>query len=619
MHEQGDYSSSDARYTDGHMAVGNDPLDTLRARLYAPKPTQTVTPEVLSQGRPASTGAWTPPPPPIIKPARTKLPLSLWFLIGAGAFFAIAGIIAALFIVFGGRSVSASNVTIDVQGPTTIASGDTVPILISIKNNNPVPMNAATITVNLPDGTRNADNTDQALDQYSDTLGDIAPGTEVQRTVRAVLFGAENQALTIPIHVEYHTTGSNATTMKDQNYILTVTTSPVSVGVTGVTQVTSGQPVTLRVSVRSNATTALSNISLLAQYPFGFVATNATPAATSGSYFALGTFAPGEEKIVTVTGTLTGSEGDQQVFHFTAGTAKSDGSAALGLSYMSSDAIVAIAKPLLGLTVALNRASDDPVTVPAGQPVQGTVSWLNSLTDPVANAQVSVTFSGTAFDPNTVVAQNGFYRSSDNTIVFDKDSNPNLALLQPNDSGTGAFSFTPRSGVRNPTVILNFMVTGTRGGTTGGTLTSTATRTVKIGTDVSLSSKIQHATGPTPPTPNTPTTYTVTLNAVNSINSVGGVIVTTILPSYVTFTGQVSGSQTPITYDDSSRTVSWAIGDLASGANASATFNVSLLPSVSQKGTSPIVIPTQTLTGTDRFTQAQVTASADALVSDTVK
>ncbi|MDB5237127.1 MAG: hypothetical protein JWL88_229 [Parcubacteria group bacterium] len=605
------------------MAAENDPLETLRARLYAPQPVGTVTPERLSHKDASSTTAWTPPPPPVIKPARPKLPLSLWFLIGAGAFFAVAGIIAAVFIILGGRSVSTAHVLIDVQGPTSIASGDTVPILITIKNNNPVPMNAATITVNLPSGTRNPDNVDQSLDQYSDSLGDIAPGTEVQHTVRAVMFGAQNQALTIPIHIEYRTTGSNAVSVKDQNYGVTVTTSPISVNISGLTQVTSGQPVTLRVSVHSNATTPLANISLLGAYPPGFVPTSATPAPTSDSYFALGTFAPGEEKIVTVTGTLTGIEGDQRVFHFTAGTAKDDGTPALGTSYTDASAIVAVAKPLLGLTVSLNRGDASPVTVPAGQPVQGTVSWLNSLTSAVSNAQVTVKFGGSAFDPSSVVAQTGFYRSSDSTIVFDKSSNPGLALLQPNDSGAGSFSFTPKSGVHSPTVTLLFTVTGTRANANGDMLTSTVTRTVQVGTDVTLTSKIEHATGPIantgpiPPTPNQETTYTVVLGAANSINSVSGAVVTTTLPSYVRFTGSTDAGDTPITYDDSTRTVTWNLNTLAASASKQASFQVAVLPSTAQKGTSPIVIPTQTLTATDQFTRTKVTVSADALTTQT--
>jgi hypothetical protein len=600
-----------------------DPLETLRARLYAPKSVSSVTPDTLSHTGATATTAWTPPPPPVIKPARTKLPPSLWFFIGAVAFFVVAGAIAAALLLLGGRTVSTAHVIITVQGPTTIASGDTVPILISIKNNNPVPMNAATITVNLPDGARNPDAVDQSLDQYSDALGDIAPGAEVQRTVRAVLFGAENQQLTIPIHVEYHTTGSNATSVKDQNYAVTVTTSPISVNITGMTQVTSGQPVTLRVSVRSNATTPLSSISLLGDYPPGFIPTSATPAATSGSYFALGTLAPGEERIVTLTGTLTGTEGDQRVFHFTAGTAKDDGSPALGTSFTSNSAIVGVSKPLLGLTVSLNRDDTNPITVPAGQSIQGSVSWLNSLTSSVSNAQVTVKFSGNAFDPSTVVAQNGFYRSSDATIVFDKNTNPGLELLQPNGSGAGTFSFTPKSGVRTPTVTLLFTVTGTGTGGNGQTLTSTVSRTVKIGTGVTLTSKIEHATGPLantgpiPPVANQETTYTVVLNASNSINSVSGAVVTATLPSYVRFTGQVSSGDAPITYDDSTRTVTWNLNSLGAGASKQGAFQVAVLPSTAQKGTSPIVIPLQTLKATDQFTQVSVTATADALTTQT--
>lgn len=601
---------------------GKSPLDTLRARLYAPKAVETVVPDTLSQGHAPGATAWAPPAAPIVKPARTKLPPSLWFLIIAAGFFLVAGLAALALLIFGGRSVSTAHVSIEVPPQTTIASGDTVPILISIKNDNPVAMIGATLTVDLPDGARDANDTDKPLDQYSDSLGDIAPGTRAERTITAVLFGAENQSLVIPIRVEYHTPGSNATSVKEQTYTVVVTTSPVSVNVSSMREVASGQPVTLRVAVRSNAATTLQNISLLGEYPSGFIPTNATPAATSGSYFSLGSFGPGEEKVVTVTGTLTATDGEERVFHFTVGTAKDDGSASLGVSYMTNQAVVMVTKPLLGVTVALNRENADTVTVPAGQPVQGSLTWKNSLTAPVSDAQVSVTFSGNAFDPSTVVAANGFYRSKDATIVYDKSSSPALALLQPNDTGSGTFSFTPKQGVRNPTVTITIRVTGTRTGG-GGTITSTLTRTVKVGTGVSLSSQILHSggsmknTGPIPPVADQETTYAIALTAKNSLNSVAGTVVTMKLPAYVRYTGLTDAGPTFITYDDSNRTVTWNIGDLTPDDSKTATFQVALLPSVAQKGTSPIVVQAQTLSGTDSFTHAAVTASANALTTQT--
>lgn len=600
------------------------PLDSLRARLYAPKPVTTVTPESLPEGHAQQATAWAPPPPPVIKPAKKKLPFAVLFLIGAVAFFVLAGIAAALLFFFGGRSISTDHVSIDIQAPTTIASGDTVPLLISIQNDNPAPMTGASITVDFPDGTRSADNVDQPFDSYTDSLGDIAPGEHAERTVRAVFFGAENQSITIPVRLEYHTPGSNATSLKKKDYVMTITTSPVSVNVSSVGEVASGQSVTVQVRVRSNAATQLQNIGLFGEYPPGFLLTNSNPAPTNGTYFLIGTLKPGEERLVTFNGTLSGVSGDQRVFRFTTGTAKDDGTPQLGTSYMSNQTAVTIAKPLLGVTVSLNRENADTVTVPEGQTVPASITWMNSMTSPVSNAQVTVKFSGNAFDPSRVTAQGGFYRSSDSTIVFTKDTNPGLALLQPNDSGTGAFSFTPKTEVRNPTVNLTITVSGTRAGSGAATpVSSTITRTVSVGTQLALSSKITHMnspipnTGPWPPVADQETTYTIQLNAKNSLNSVGGAVATMVLPSYVRYTGKTSSGDTAITYDESTRTVTWSIGDIVPGTPETAAFQVALLPSVSQKGTSPIVLPPQKLTGTDRFTRMQVSATADALTTQT--
>lgn len=601
----------------------NSPLDSLRARLYAPKPVSTVTPDALADGHTETASVWTPPPAPIIKPRRKKIPFAVLFLSCALGFFVLAGIIAALLLIYGGRSISTDHVNIDIQAPTTIASGDTVPLLISIQNDNPAAMTDTSITVGFPSGTRSADNVDQPLDTYTDTLGEIGAGEHAERTVRAVFFGSENQSVTIPVRLEYHTPGSNATSLKTTKYVMTITTSPVSVNVSSVREVASGQSVTVQVRVRSNASTPLKNIALSGSYPPGFIPTSANPAPSVGSYFLIGALAPGEERLVTVTGTLAGVPGDERVFRFTTGVAKDDGTPTLDTSYMTNQASVAVAKPLLGATVTLNRESADTITVPAGQSVVGAVTWLNSMTEPVSNAQVTVRFSGNGFDPSTVFAQSGFYRSSDATVIYTKDTNPGLALLQPNDSGTGTFSFTPKTGTRNPTVNLAITVSGTRAGSAGTQVSSTVTRTVSVGTQLAFSSKVLHAsgpiknTGPWPPVADQETTYTVQYTANNSLNTVGGAVATVVLPTYVRYTGEATGGSTAITYDESTRTVTWSIGDLVPGTLQTTAFQVALLPSVSQKGTSPILLPIQTLSGTDRFTKAQVSATANALTTQT--
>ena len=116
-----------------------------------------------------------------------------------------------------------------------------------------------------------------------------------------------------------------------------------------------------------------------------------------------------------------------------------------------------------------------------------------------------------------------------------------------------------------------------------------------------------------PPTVGAATTYTVTWTANNSSNTVGNTSVSATLPPYVTFVSAAAGSG--VTYDAPSNTVTWSIGDLQAGAGytapaASASFQVSLLPSSSQVGQAPPLTGVATLSGQDRFAQVPISATA---------
>jgi hypothetical protein len=172
--------------------------------------------------------------------------------------------------------------------------------------------------------------------------------------------------------------------------------------------------------------------------------------------------------------------------------------------------------------------------------------------------------------------------------------------------------------VTNPTVTLSVSVTGqsSAGGSAAQALSSTLSRTVKIGTTVALASTLSHAapnTGPVPPTAGTETTYTVSLTANNTVNSVGAAKATMQLPSYVRYTAAADAG---MSYNPDTHTVTWAIGDLAPNASAKGNFQIAFLPSASQSGTAPFVVGEQTFSGVDRFTQQQVTATADSLTSE---
>lgn len=611
------------------------PLESMRKRLYTPGPVESAAPplrqDILRQPAPVQQApqAWAPPPPPVIAPPRgwAAMPWTNRFLVIAVGFFVLAGCVAAFLFLEGSRSISAENVHIETNGQPTIGSGDTVAIVVTVKNENPATITNTSITIDLPEGTREAGDKTRPFDSYTDTLGDLAPGAETSRTVNAVLFGAQNQVLRVPIRVEFKAMGSNASFVSEAEYTVTVTTSPLSLTVAAPSEAASGEPFTVVVTARSNAPTPLEHAGLQVTYPPGFRPTGTAPAPSSGTLFDLGTLAPGEQRNISITGVLTGQDTDERVFRFAAGTRTSADATSIALPYASADRLVQVARPFLATTLTLNRDTGNTVLAPPGQSVSALLAWKNNLTVPISDAQIAVKLSGNGLDLTQIHAQSGFYRSSDSTILFSKDTNPELGQLAPGDSGTGAFSFMPKSaaalaGVPNPTITLTVSIAGNRLSQSGvpETVSSTVTKTVKVGTDVQLNSRVLRRagpfvnTGPVPPKPNVESTYTIELSAVNSVNPIAGTQVSMTLPSYVRFTGTISPAGS-VTYDDRTRTVTWRVNDLAGSATRTAHFQVALLPSDSQENTSPILVSEQLLSATDRFTQGTITARADRLTT----
>lgn len=604
------------------------PLERMRKRLYEPEqPSAPVSPHLKEEHLGQSPGTWTPPAPPVEK---KRISPYTYFLVGAVAFFIVSAILAVLFLFFGARSVSTDNVDLTVKGPTSIASGDTVSLVLTIENRNPTPITDTSISVEFPEGTRSADNTSESMVLYTDTVGDVLPGEKTTRTARAVISGRANQIVTIPVVFEYRTEGSNATFQKKEEYTFTITSSPISLTVSTLGESASGQPVTITVAARANGVDPVDNVAVLAEYPFGFTLKSAEP-SPAGNLFTLGTIAPGETKTIKITGVLSGQQSDERVFRFTAGVPKGEGSQALAVSYTTQESAVTITRPFLGVSLALNRDTADTVIARAGTAIQGTLTWVNTLPVPVTDAEIRVKVQGDAVDYQRISSASGYYRSSDTTVVYNRDEQASLARLDPNDTGGGTFTVPMKTGasmnaLRNPSITFVVSVSGKRLSESGvpETVSSSVTKTVKVSTDLTLTSRAVRTigpftnTGPWPPVADTPTTYTIIMTAGNTVNSVGGAKVTTTLPSYVSFTGATSPNDGSITYNTSTREVTWSIGDMPAGTSGkTGSFQISFLPSASQRGTSPVLVFPQTITGTDRFVQKQVTGAAGDITTKT--
>ena len=471
-------------------------LERVRRRLYSGEPTTDTLLNDYTQKPVTETRGWDK-----LKEARIAIQTETHHMSGPARFFittltffilTIMG--TGLYLYFGGRSVSTNNLILTVQGPTTIASGDTVPLLVAIDNKNPTTLREVTITVVYPEGTRSPEDPTKPLTSYVENVGNIPPGGHVEYTIRASVFGSEGAQISLPIKVQFKTDGSNSTFAKQKTFEFTVTSSPIALTVSSLTEVSSGENVNVDVRVKNNATTPLENVAVAAQYPpFGFALTKTDPKPSTGSLFYIGTLAPGEEKVIHVSGVLSGENQDDRVFKFVGGTVLSPTATALGTTYSSKEVAIRVTKPFLATSLTINRDSGENPVITPGVPVTAVVTWLNNLSSQITNGEVHVTLSGEALDPSSVQAGTGFYRSTDNTILYTYQTNPSLASLAPGASGQGTFTFSTKppaalAALRSPSITMTVSIQGKRVNESNvpEQVSSTLTRVVRIGTNLNM-------------------------------------------------------------------------------------------------------------------------------------
>ncbi|MDO8408246.1 MAG: hypothetical protein Q7S95_03365 [bacterium] len=611
---------------------GNEELSTLeetRRRLYAIEDVPRAERPPLVSAERSAPHAWLGAEGPVpraqhLSPRHVRF--ATYFLIGATTFFVFSAGIAGYFLYYGGNSVSVNNIDLSLEGPSTIAGGDIIPLSIAVTNRNPVAIDNATIEIDFPEGSRSAENVLTPLTVYSENLGTIKSGETVTRAIKAVVFGAAGTTLTLPVSLSYGAEGSNAIFVKKSSYPLAISSTPLSVSVDTVAETVVGKPFTITLQVRSNATVPISNVVIASTFPLGFSLTSSSIPAT-GSNFLLGTLATGDGRTVTLTGTLSGQTAESRTFHFTVGTAKDANATDLAVSYMSQDATVTLVAPFIRTSLTLNGGSLSSATLAPSEQENVTLSYTNTLSTSVTNATISVTLSGAAVDYSSIKTSNGYYRSSDHTVLFSKDTDIAFASLAPGASGIGSFSFSTVAASafgRSPSVTFSTSVSGTRIGQANvpEQVSGSATETVKAATAIVLKAASLYSSGafansgPIPPKVDTTTSYAISWKVSGAASAVAGAVVGATLPSYVTYTGATSG-QGSVSFDPSSRMVTWSVGDLSQGGSSQASFQVALLPSSSQKGYAPKLTSTVSFSGYDRFAGVTITSSADPVTTET--
>ena len=561
--------------------------------------------------------------------SKKRMSLPVIFLIAASIFFLAAlGYIGFKYL--GGENViSANNVSIDITGPISISAGESLINNVKIKNDNSVDLTSLNYLVEYPDGTRQVSDISKELKREGNVIDTLKAGESFQRDFRSILFGAENDVKTIKVTIEYRVPGSNAIFHKDKSFDVLISSAPVSVTVSGLTEITSGQSLTFTAEVRSNSIKVLKDLILQSIFPFGFNLKSSVPEQAGLNVWKIGDLEPNGVRRLTFTGTMEGQDGEERVFKFIVGLKKTTDNLSIGTPFFSLISSVTIQKPFIGVSLVVNGDTSAEYIAEANKVLRTDVLYQNNLPTKIIDAEISIKLTGNTLNRNSVVVNSGYFSSVDNLITFNKNTFDKLAILDPDASGNFGFSFStyPFGTVvgNNQEITMTVTVKGRRseGENVPQEVLSSTVKKIKIISDLNLSSLISYYAGPfkntgiLPPKAEKETTYTITWSLSNTFNDVGNVTVSASLPSYVRWLNVVSGNEN-VTYNPVGGQVVWKPEDIKSGIGIKTSpkqvsFQVSFLPSLSQVGSAAYILTNTVVHGIDKFTNTDVTSTQSDL------
>lgn len=521
--------------------------------------------------------------------------------------------------------VDASNVDILVNAPLTISAGEPLELELSIQNKNQVTLRSIDLEIQFPDGTRTV--TDVGVDQksVSETIDSIAVGEIVKRNHEALLFGEEGEKKEITIGMVYQIDEATTVFRKEKKIDVIIKSTPVRLTVTNVKEITSGQELVFGVELVSNSTQTLKNVMVQATYPFGFRYTGSSLSPQEDKKtWIIPTLAPKETITFDVKGTIAGQNNDDTYFTFLVGL-EDPGKNAPQVVFSSKNKIVSIARPFLDVDLTINDSSASNIVLDPEVLHTANLSFRNNTGSSLQNVAIALLIEGSSIYKDSIRVAEGFYQSLTNTIAWDQTTSKSLELIAPGASGGTTFTFQGLGDKSdyitiNPEATFTINVKANRNpeNQVSDFIENSFVKKIRFNTEVKLEgmseyySSVFTNSGPIPPKAEQKTTYTALLSLQNTSNAISGGVVTMRLPNYVQYEGQHYPTTETITYDKVTRLVTWNVGTIApktgyaGGASRRLAFQVSIVPSISQAGSSPDLVENITLRGVDAFTQAEI-------------
>ena len=521
------------------------------------------------------------------------------------------------------------------SAPDQVTAGSPFTYSVLYVNSSTVALRNATLEIALPTGVFFVG---QPQSQETETipLGDIMAGDSGKQDFPLLVTAGTGSVVQVSSTLSYATDASHGAFFSTSNEgSVAVNNSPGAVGLSISTpqNVFSGQDFMTTVSYRNATGQSIDGVKITMQYPqgFTFAQANPSPAFPGDTSWNIGSLAPGEGGEILITGSITGQ--DTALYAISASAVES----VSGESYAAAAEATNVAITVAPLTIGAVVNYDPNYIAKTNDNLDYNITYANMSSTTFQNVAITATLSGAMFDLTSVQSDAAFNSKTD-TLTWYPANTPELASVAPGGSGSVDLRIKTKTSFpiasaadKDFTLGLHLTVSSLTVpvGTVASSTSASADVTSKVGGVAAIDAvgyRYEPGSGtlnfgPYPPKVNQSTAYTIHWRVADFSTDISGVTVSAYLQSGATCTGKVTSTiGTQPVCDPETGEVTWTIPSLTAGtgvlsAPAEAVFQIENMPAVNQVGETVELLGPTSLTATDEFTGATLSASSYAITT----
>lgn len=521
---------------------------------------------------------------------------------------AVVVIIFAGFLFYRSGMFSKEILRLEILAPETAKVGEEIEYAVQYKNNGNFVLEHAKLVFELPESSL----TEDGKTMFTQNIDDIYPGDQKSVKFKARLLGKDGDLKTAKAVLSYIPKNITATYESDTTFITKLDASPITLDFDLPTKAELGKNLSYSINYFSNIDYPLENLSVKVDATPGYTIISSDPSSLDNSEWKLKTLNKAQGGRINISGRVESDASQNLVFTASIGMWQSG--KFIVIKQITNN--VQIIQPLLFISQVVN-GSNSYVASP-GETLHYQISFRNIGTTPFEDLFMVVKLDSSAIDMATIQPGGaGQVQPNDNMIIWDHSQVYSLRRLDVQQEGQVDFYVKVRSDWNSRSQDPNNILI------TDQVNISQMTQkfTVKVSSGLTISQKGYYKgsdidnSGPIPPTVGKATTYTINWEIKDYFSDAKNVKVKATLPKNVSLTGQIMPQDqvSSFSFDSVSREIVWSAGDIQAGTGitgdpVSLSFQVSLTPDKSQKGSSAQLIGPVQISGENQFTNTAITA-----------